>query len=230
MRCAWLLLVLSAGALAQENEFELPTFGRPDAGVSVAEDAHSLPPPPTVWQPFGGTLMASFNAFQNYEFAVDASLYGLAHGLPHASDEAPGEVEGWVVQVGANGSFGRVGGAICDGVGLCGTRVTGGASSRVGFARGVPGVRDGKTRFQTMYFGQLDVLLGRFGIESAPLAPGFGTWEFITRLRAGVQISSESARTSPVTAIFIFAVNVQTIIVGDGTRGVLIGGSAGLAL
>ena len=227
MRILLVMMVVGASAAAaQEDEFAHPDFA--DAGTAVTPvDAppapEPTPPPPPRWSPFTATVNAGLAGLTSYEGWLDGAIYGLAYSTVGVSDAAPGEIEGWLLHVGASGSFGMVGGALCAGSAFCGTRITGGVSARLGWGHGLPGPRDGIARPRFLPFGQLDLLLSHFLIESAPLSPGYSTWEFVTRARGGVMLA-----TGGVT--FVFAVVVEGIPVGRGTQGVLLGASVGLSL
>lgn len=251
------VVLASSAALAQAEEYALPDFAHPDAGAPAPQpgadefalpdfarvpstsppplmqgpvQSAPLPPPPPRWAPFSATINAGLAGLTSYEGWFDGGLYGLAYSTQRVSDDQPGELEGWLLQVGASASFGFTGGAFCQGSAFCGNRLTGGGSARLGWGHGTPGVRDGVTRPRFFTFGQLDALLGHFTVESAPLSPGVRTWEFVTRLRGGVMINTGGGTATSSGVTFSFAAVVQLVAVGQGTQGVLLGAAVGLAL
>jgi hypothetical protein len=79
-----------------------------------------------------------------------------------------------------------------------------------------------------MYFGQVDVLLSNFNIESAPLAPGVNAWELIVRGRLGLHFTSDAARTTFTGVTVFVAALVEGIPASSVTKGVTIGACAGI--
>jgi hypothetical protein len=137
-------------------------------------------------------------------------------------------VEGFLLQLGAQGDYARVGGPRCGGTALCATRGAGGLALKGGWARGLPSVQDGVARAQTMYFGQLDVLVSHFDIESAPLSPGVHTWELVTRLRLGLHFTSDSNRVTTTGVTLLLAAVIEVIPLSSVTQGVSFGANAGI--
>ena len=234
-----LLTVLSSAAFAQVNEFALPQFeDLADAGLPVPSSpplpevvprpGPPKPPPPPTWSRLGGSTSLLFTALRGYSLGADLSLLARVAGTPVHSPTAPGEVEGCLLSVGAQGGYGRAGGPLCEGTPLCATRISGGLAVKGGWARGLPSIRDGVARAQTMYFGQLDVLLSHYEIESAPLAPGLRTWELVTRLRVGLHFTSDANRATFTGVTLLVAGIVEAIPVSSGTRGVSFGLCGGL--
>jgi hypothetical protein len=243
-RVAFVLTVLSGVAFAQvDADYALPAFA-PDAGLLQETPALPVtlapplpeptpppkPPPPPSWSRVGGSATALFTAMRDYFFGGELSLLGTVAGTPQASDFVPGEVEGWVFQVGAQGSYGRAGGPACRGTIFCATRVSGGVTIKGGWARGLPAVVDNVTRFQSMYFAQLDVSLSHFNIESAPLSPGLRTFELLTRLRLGLHFTSEGNRVTSTGVTLFAAAIVEAIPFSSGTQGVSLGACVGFGL
>ncbi len=231
------VMVLSGAAFAQGEEFNLPAF-EGDAGVRepsapplpppVPLPGPPKPPPPPSWSPLGGSASVLFTALTEYYLGAEVSLVATVAGTPAPSPSVVGEVEGFLFQVGGEVGYGRAGGMRCGGTALCATRISGGLAAKGGWARGLPNVRDGLTRAQTMYFGQVDVLLSNYDIESAPLSPGVNAWELITRLRLGLHYTSEGARVT-FTGVTLFAAALLEVIpVSTATRGVSIGACFGI--
>ncbi len=158
----------------------------------------------------------------------DFSMLLTVAGEPKPSDSVPGEVEGWVLQTGLDGGYGRAMRRQCGRSFLCAARGFGGLTLKAGWARALPGVVTGVARLQTMYFAQLDTLLSRFDIASAPLSPGLRTWELLLRLRIGLNFTPEGTRVSSAGVTFTGAVVVEAIPVSTGTQGVSVGGSLGV--
>ena len=229
-------MVGSTAAFAQGEEFPLPEFAAADAGVPSAPPlpepepppAPPKPPPPPSWSRGGGSLSVLFTALRDYAVTGEISLLGTIAGRPAPSDLVPGEVEGFLLQLGAQGDYARSGGPLCRGTALCATRGAGGLALKGGWARGLPSVQDGVARAQTMYFAQLDVLVSHFDIQSAPLAPGVHTWELVTRLRLGLHFTSESNRVTSTGVTLFLAAVIEAIPLSTGTQGVSFGGSAGI--
>lgn len=236
MTRALILLVLISSQLtrAQESEFELPDFVAADAGVAEPSTPPMLlPPAPRVpltprWGAFGGSATALFTALTEYFVSADFTLLYTVAGTPLPSEAVPGEVEGWLAQVGATAFIGQGGGPLCDGSAFCATRGGGGAALKVGWARGMPSASTGVTRTQTMYFGQVDVAFSYFGIESAPLSPGVQTPELLTRLRAGLHFTSATSRSTSTGFTLLFAAVFQAVPISRGTQGVSFGLSIGV--
>lgn len=242
-RAAVLITLISGLAFAQGEEFSLPPFeeaSTPDAGFpepskppmpEVAKPAGPpKPPPEPSWARLGGAVSVLFSALNGYYFGAEVTLLATLAGTPIRSPTVVGEIEGFLLQAGVEGSYGRVGGLLCEGSPFCATRISGGAALKAGWARGMPSVRDSVARAQTMYFGQLDVLLSNFDIESAPLAPGVNAWEMIVRGRLGLHFTSEAARTTFTGVTLFAAALVETIPLSSvsDTRGVTLGFCAGV--
>lgn len=239
MRGLLLITLVSSAASAQGEEFAMPTFESPgDAGLPAPSapplpDAVPLPgppkpPPPPSWSRFGGSTSVLFSALREYYVGAELALLATLTGIPVPSPSVPGEVEGFLLQLGALGGYGRVGGPQCRGTVLCATRISGGLALKGGWARGMPSVRDSVARAQTMYFGQLDVLLSNFDIESAPLSPGLRTWELLTRLRVGLHFTSDASRVTFTGVTLFAALLLEVIPVSSYTQGVSLGFCAGI--
>lgn len=234
-----LVTLVSAAAWAQGEEFTLPPFEGPsDAGLP-APSAPPLPPPsslpepprpppPPTWSKLGGSASALFSALRDYSVGAELTLLYAFAGTPGRSPSVPGEVEGALLQAGLQAGYARAGGPLCGGSALCATRISGGVALKGGWARGLPSVRDGVARTQTMYFGELDVLLANFDIESAPLSPGINTWELVTRLRLGLHFTSEASRSTYTGVTLLLAAVLEAIPVSRVTQGISIGGCAGI--
>ncbi len=234
------LMVFSAEAFAQGEEFSLPAFqdlpadaGLPDPSVPPMPQGTSLPgppkpPPAPSWSRLGGATSVLFSGLQSYSFSIEVALLVLVVGSLEHSPTVPGEVEGFVFMAGAEAAYGWVGGPLCQGTMFCAKRGGGGLALKGGWARGLPNVRDGVTRAQSMYFAQLDVMASNFDIESAPLAPGVNTWELLTRLRLGFHFTSESARATFTGVTTFAAVFIEAIPVSKATRGITLGGCVGI--
>lgn len=239
MRRGLLLVTLvSAAAWAQEEEFSLPPLGQPDAGLPEPSapplappsplPEPPRPPPPPTWAKLGGSASAFFTALRDYSVGAEVTLVYALAGTPAHSPTVTGEVEGALLQAGLQAGYARAGGPLCGGSTLCATRISGGVAFKGGWARGLPSVRDGVARAQTMYFGELDVLLANFDIESAPLAPGINSWELLTRLRLGLHFTSEASRSTYTGVTLLLAAVVEAIPLSRVTQGVSIGACAGL--
>ncbi|MDP2272904.1 MAG: hypothetical protein Q8K32_19360 [Archangium sp.] len=237
------LMVFSGAAFAQSEEFSLPAFQEqaPDAGLpdpsapplpplaTVAPPpGPPKPPPAPSWARLGGATSVLFSGLQSYSFSIELALLVLVVGTPEHSPTVPGEVEGFLFQAGVEGVYGWVGGPLCQGTTFCAKRGAGGVALKGGWARGLPNVRDGVARAQTMYFGQLDVLASNYDIESAPLAPGVNTWELLTRLRLGLHFTSEAARATFTGVTLFGAAFIEAIPVSNATRGITLGGCLGI--
>lgn len=246
------LPVLAAPPDGGVEEFSLPSFGpppmppsqletEPEAQPGSSPAMPDVPPvaPPVVanpvltptgptWSRLGAMATAVVTGSDSLFVGGDLALLVTLLGRPSPSDAVPGEVEGWVLQTGLVGGYGRVMRTQCRGSFLCGTRGYGGLALKGGWARGVPAVRDGVARLQTMYFGQLETLLSRFDIASAPLSPGVRTWELLLRLRLGLHLTLDSSRVSSTGVTFTGAVVIEGIPVSTGTQGIAFGGSVGV--
>lgn len=244
-RVCGLLVLISASALAQSaEEFALPDFNASDAGVDDATETEVWPvanapmpdavattptaPPTPTWSRLGGSMAALFTFFTDYFVSAEVTLLYTVVGTPQPSLDAPGEVEGWLAQLGGTSFIGFGGGPLCDGSAFCAARGGGGAAFRVGWARGLPQVSTGLTRTQTMYFGQVDVAFSYFGIESAPLSPGIETPELLTRLRFGLHYTSPTSRVTATGFTIQVAAVAQFIPLSNGTQGVAFGVSGGV--
>lgn len=240
-RAAILITLISGLAFAQGEEFSLPEFeenASPDAGFpepstppmpEVAKpQGPPKPPPDPSWARLGGSVSVLFSALQSYYFGAELTLLATVAGTPVRSPTVVGEIEGFLLQVGGQASYGRVGNLICEGSPFCAQRISGGASVKGGWARGMPSVRDNVARTQTMYFGQFDLLASNFNIESAPLAPGVNAWELIVRGRLGVHFTSDAARTTFTGVTVFLAALVEGIPASAVSRGVTFGFSAGV--
>ena len=232
-----LIIVSSSAAWAQVDDFALPQFAEADAGLP-APSAPPLPeviplaaprtPPPPSWSTLGGSAALLVSGLTDYSVGVDLALMATLAGTPVRSEVMLGEVEGWLLQAGVEAGYAKAGGPRCSGPLFCAARILGGLAVKGGWARGLPHAADTIARPQTMYFGQLDVLLGHYEIESAPLSPGLKTWELVTRLRAGLHFTSEASRVTYTGVTVQLAALVELIPVSSGTRGVTIGGCAGI--
>ena len=233
-----LVMAWSGVAWAQVDDFALPQFEGPaDAGLA-APSAPPLPeveqiaaprvPPPPSWSRLGGSAALLVSGLTEYSVGVDLALLVTLVGTPVRSELVLGEVEGWLFQAGLEGGYAKAGGVRCSGPLFCASRILGGLAFKGGWARGLPHAADNVARTQTMYFAQLDVLLGRFEIESAPLSPGLKTWELVTRGRAGLHFTSEASRVTYTGVTLQLAAMVEVIAISSGTRGVTIGGCAGI--
>lgn len=234
------LMLFSGAAFAQSEEFSLPAFQvqAPDAGLpdpsppplpqATPLPAPPKPPPAPSWAIVGGSTSVLFSGLQSYSFSIEAALLLLVVSSLEHSPTVPGEVEGFLFQAGLEGVYGWVGGPLCQGTTFCAKRGGGGVALKGGWARGLPNVRDGVARAQTMYFGQLDVLASNYDIESAPLAPGVNTWELLTRLRLGLHFTSEAARATFTGVTLFGAAFIEAIPLSQATRGITIGGCLGI--
>lgn len=238
---AWLLGLLLASPVwaalpdGGVDEFSLPSFGPPPTPEGEPAPSPTSAPavsPPALrvptWARLG--LMTSVLVTGSDSFFVGADLAMLVTvaGQPKPSDSVPGEVEGWVLQTGLEGGYGRAMRKQCRSSFLCASRGFGGLTLKGGWARGLPAVVDGVTRLQTMYFAQLDTLLSRFDIPSAPLSPGVRTWELLLRLRIGLHFTAEASRVTSTGVTLTGAVVLEAIPVSTGTQGVSVGGSVGV--
>ena len=233
-----LVLLMSTAAFAQGEEFSLPQFDEPDAGLPVPSapplpvvapaKGPPRPPPPPTWARLGGSTSFLIAGLRDYYLGAELTLVAAVAGTPIHSPTVPGEVEGFLFQVGAEGGYGRAGGPSCEGSKPCASRITFGLAVKGGWARGLPHAADGVARAQTMYFGQLDVLAGHYDIESAPLSPGVSTWELVTRLRLGLHFSSDASRATFTGVTLFLAALIEVIPASSTTRGVSIGGCGGI--
>jgi hypothetical protein len=234
-----LLSLMSGAAFAQGEEFSMPAFSTAaDAGLPVPtapplpvvepRPGPPRPPPPPTWSRIGGSTSLLFAGLRDYYLGAELSLLATLAGTPEHSPSVPGEVEGFLFQLGAQGGYGRGGGPLCLGSPPCATRVTFGLAVKGGWARGLPHIGDGVARAQTMYFGQLDVLAGHYEIESAPLSPGVRTWELIARLRLGLHFTSDASRATFTGVTLFLAALIEVIPVSSATRGVSIGACGGI--
>lgn len=231
-----MLLMFSGAAFAQGEEFSLPPFegpadgGLPDPSAPPLPPATPLPgpPPPPSWSRFGGSASVLFTALREYYLGGEITLLINFAGTPVPSPTVPGEVEGLLFQLGGQAGYGRAGGLRCAGTALCAERISGGLAVKGGWGRGLPSVQTGVARAQTMYFGQLDVLLGNYDIESAPLSPGVNTWELITRLRLGLHFTSDASRVTFTGVTLLGAALVEVIPLSNATRGVSVGACLGM--
>lgn len=237
-------LLLGGRALAQApEEFALPPFEaaapdagveRPDAGVPsapplpvVEAPAPAGAPPPPRWNRLAGfTTLLATGLTQGY-LGLEVGVLATVVGTPAPSPEALGEAEGWLLQAGVHGAWGKVATPLCRGTAFCATRTFGGVSVRGGWARGTVALKDGFTRAQTQYFAQLDVDAAYFHIESAPLSPGRDTWELLTRLRLGLQWTAPGARLTTTGVTLLGAAVLEAVPLGDGTQTVSLGASVG---
>ncbi|MFO0601404.1 MAG: hypothetical protein U0228_39250 [Myxococcaceae bacterium] len=209
--------------------FELPeddTRGVPPPELDPTL-APPAPPPPPTWARLGVSATLVATALTTYFFGGDLAVLVTALGTPEHSKTVPGEVEGWVMQVGLEGGYGRAGGALCDGAIFCASRAFGGLVLKTGFARGLPHLGDSITRLQTFYFAQAEAALSHYDIPSAPLAPGVKTFELLTRLRFGLHLTSESNRRGSTGVTLMIAAIVEGVPVSKGTQGIAFGLSAG---
>jgi hypothetical protein len=251
MRVALLALVLSSPAVAQStppDEFSLPTFDNaptppeppPPVPQPFTPDAPQLtqpptpqprmlarPPPEPTWARLGASASLLATGLTGYYVGGDLALMVTVLGTPINSETVPGEVEGWVMQLGAEGAYGKAGTKQCQGALFCATRISGGLVLKGGWARGLPHIGDGITRLQTMYFAQAEVLLSHFLIESAPLVPGVRTWELLTRVRFGLHFTSEASRVTSTGVTLMVAAVIEAVPVSKGTQGVAFGASFG---
>ncbi|MBL8910216.1 MAG: hypothetical protein JNM17_05855 [Archangium sp.] len=226
----------------QPDEFSLPTFTpptpeqptppqpaepTPPPSAPLSPLPVSRPPPAAEWARLGVSASLLVTALTTYFVGGDLALLVNVLGIPVSSDTVPGEVEGWVLLVGAEGGYGRAGGANCEGALFCASRASGGLLVKGGWARGLPHVGDSITRLQTMYFAQLEVLLAHYNIPSAPLSPGVKTFELLTRLRVGFHFTGDSSRVTSTGITLMAAAVVEVIPVSNGTQGVALGASVG---
>lgn len=239
MKALLLLTVISSAAFAQVDEYALPQFedlsdgGLPESTSPplpelVPLPGQAKPPPLPTWSRLGGSASLLFTALRDYYLGAELALLATVGGTPVHSPSVPGEVEGFLFQVGAQGGYGRAGGLLCQGTVMCGRRISGGLALKGGWARGLPNVLSAVARAQTMYFGQLDVLLSHYEIESAPLAPGVRTWELVTRLRVGLHFTSDASRVTFTGVTLLVAALVEAIPLSSSTRGVSFGLCAGI--
>lgn len=246
MRSLGWLCLLALPALAQQttpDEFSLPTFTPPPVEQPVNQPPVADPTPPPqaplnplpvsrplpdpTWARLGVSASLLVTGLTTYFVGGDLALLVNVLGLPLSSETVPGEVEGWVLLLGAEGGYGRAGGAACEGSLFCASRASGGLLVKGGWARGLPHVGDSITRLQTMYFAQLEVLLAHYNIPSAPLSPGIKTFELLTRLRVGFHFTGDSSRVTSTGITLMAAAVVEVIPVSNGTQGVALGASVG---
>lgn len=237
-------LLWGAGARAQApEEFPLPAFEteavdagveRSDAGVPSAPPLPVVegqepagPPPPPRWNPLAGFVTVLATGLTQGYLGLEVGVLTNLLGTPAPSVEALGEAEGWLLQAGVHGAWGKVATPLCRGTAFCATRTFGGVSVRGGWARGTVALKDGFTRAQTQYFAQLDVDAAYFHIESAPLAPGRDTWELLTRLRLGLQWTSPASRRTTTGLTLLGAAVLEAVPLGAGTQTVSLGASLG---
>ncbi|MFT3706585.1 MAG: hypothetical protein QM817_02855 [Archangium sp.] len=239
---------LAGSALAQTqppDEFSLPNFDngqpqpieppQPQTQEQQADPSqppppprmNARPPPDPSWTRLGATATLLATGLNGYFFGGDLALMLTVLGTPVSSETVPGEVEGWVLQVGAEGGYGRAGVKQCQGAIFCGNRTSGGFVFKGGWARGLPHVGDSVTRLQTMYFAQAEVLLSYFLIESAPLSPGVKTFELLTRVRIGLHFTGDANRVTNTGVMLMAAAVIEAIPVSKGTQGVSFGLSFG---
>jgi len=245
------LAVLLFAAAAHAQDFEMPDFAAaPDGGATVPEPTPPPPPPASVTgvSPDGGTaapdagvpapptlgpFSGHFGAFvlanQFIQLGVEGA-FGKVLAAPPAPKAGSDQVGGFVVIPGVEASFGRITSASsCGGTIFCGSRFTAGPMVKVGWASGVPGL-GGWTRLQTMYFAQLGAMFGYSWIPSAPLAPGSQSVELVLRGRVGLHWSVFGSQTvTAKSGTLMAALLVEGIPLGGFTRGVLFGGTVGLA-
>lgn len=234
------LLMFAATAFAQQtpDEFALPDFGPPPepqpeqpapqpSPPPAAPQPVSRPPPEPTWARLGVAASLLATGLTTYFVGGDLALLVSVLGTPVSSDTVPGEVEGWVLLLGAQGGYGRAGGAVCEGGLFCAARVSGGLVVKGGWARGLPHVGDSITRLQTLYFAQAEVLLSHYEIPSAPLSPGVRTFELLTRLRFGASFTSEKSRVTSTGITLSVAAVIEAVPASRGTQGVAFGASVG---
>lgn len=185
------------------------------------------PPPEPKWNRIAGTISGLFLAMTNVYLGGEVSFLG-GFGAPVRSATEPGNAEGWLLQVGAQGSWGKLTGPVCQGSSFCGTRYAGGLALKGGWARGVPD-KSGWTKAALMFYAQVDLLAGYLQIPSAPLAPGASSWEALGRLRLGVHYSSLGATAAQNKITLNGALVVEGIPASATARGVSIGLALGVA-
>jgi hypothetical protein len=175
-------------------------------------------------------LVALTNLYLGGEVSVLGTL-----GTPTRSPSSPGAVEGWLWQVGGQGSLGFVSGTVCRGAGFCGTRGAGGLALKGGWGRGVPD-REGWTTPSLMLYAQLDLLAGYFAIPSAPLVAEVSSWEAVGRLRLGAHFGAlGGAPAAPGGApgagrvTLNGALLIEVVPVSRASRGVSVGFLVGIA-
>jgi hypothetical protein len=237
-----LVLVVGPARAQAPEEFPLPAFDAPaaDGGVDAADAGvpsvpplpaptvgAPVPPPPPRWNPLAGfTTLLVTGLTQGY-LGLEVGVLGTVVGTPAPSREVLGAAEGWLLQAGVHGAWGKVATPLCRGTAFCATRTFGGVSVRGGWARGTVALKDGLTRAQAQYFAQLDVDASYFHLESAPLAPGRSTWELLTRLRLGLQWTAPGARLTTTGVTLLGAAVLEAVPLGAGTQTVSVGASVG---
>lgn len=159
-RTAGLVVALSSAA-----------WGQADAGVSI-EDASVRPLALSVL--VGADTLPSFG--------LELSL---GRRFTHVTSQAGETGTGSVLFV-LPGLEAFVGGARVAGCALCGARVTGGPSVRLGLATVVPTA--GVLELRSFWFAGVSVLAGGVFVESAPLSPGEKWFELLVRARLGVEV------------------------------------------
>jgi len=212
---ASLLLAPIVAAQPEPDEFSLPVFAAPDAGVvstsasppvdltppppppppSLApppSPTSGKPPPPTArWNRLTGSLTGVLSGLVDYYAGVEL-FGGVVFGAPTADGPGP-EVGGWVVVPGLELLWARLSGPVCAGSDFCGQRWVGGGGVRAGHASGVPRA-DGVVRVRRFYFGELSAQVAYVVVPSAPLTGG-STWaEGVFRLRGGVQLNASTSQ------------------------------------
>lgn len=192
-----------------------------------ADQGPPRPRPELKWNRIAGTLSGLVLALQNVYLGAEVSFLG-GFGAPARSESEPGHAEGWLMQVGVQGSWGKLTGPVCLGSAFCGTRYAGGLALKGGWGRGVPD-RNGWTKAGLMFYAQVDVLAGYLDIPSAPLAPGASSWEGIGRLRLGVHYSRLGATAAANKVTLNGAFVVEAIPFSRTATGVSIGAALGVA-
>jgi hypothetical protein len=240
------------------DEFSLPSFGPPppDAGTATPtppplpppdavpaappewttpvpapheepKPGPPKPPPDPKWNRVAGTVSGLFVALTNIYLGGEVSFLA-GFGAPTRSQAEPTTAEGFLMQVGVQGSWGKLTGPVCLGSSFCGTRYAFGAAAKGGWASGTPD-KAGWTKAGLMFYAQVDLLAGFLDIPSAPLVPGASTWEAVGRLRLGAHYSALGATAVANKVTLNGAFVVEAIPASATARGVSIGVALGVA-
>lgn len=254
---ALMLALTGTATRAQVDDYALPSFESPDAGVSstsptapplvnVGEAPPAAFPPapsprttarrvtpttqPPRWNIVTGTAAGVIAGLRDWYTGFEL-FGGVQLGTPEVTSTQPHArlVEGWVWSPGVIGLWARTSGTVvCGGTDFCGTRWSGGAAMRAGHASGEAAV-DGTVSIRRLFFGELSAQLATVNLPPAPLVPGTSWLEGVFRFRIGTNVNLSSVRTNSWLVLHVSAF-VELLTFHRSSSGVQIGAAFGASL
>ena len=136
------------------------------------------------------------------------------------------EADGVALVPGLEGAVGGIAGERCNGVTLCGLRLSGGLAVDAGFFSGLEGP-DGRHAISSFHAFGVALLVARSFVEAAPLAPSTSWTELLVRARLSSEITPRGATLRYRASLLV---DIPIGLLGTGPREVRIGAGIGFSL